>query len=66
MNITGGIQPVNNCFYILGLLMDTRQFKIAWDNAVEAKANETSTISRSAKGMRFFSVENAKIICEKY
>ena len=66
MNITGGIQPINNCFYILGLLMDARQFKIAWDNAVEAKANEASTISRSAKGMRFFSVENAKIICEKY
>ena len=66
MNITGGIQPVNNCFYILGLLMDARQFRIAWDNAVESKKNDASAISRSAKGMRYFSLENTKVICEPY
>ena len=66
MNITGGIQPINNCFYILGLLMDIRQFKIAWDNAMETKQNEASTISRSVNGMQYFSLENTKVICEQY
>ena len=60
MNITGDIYPYNNCFYTLGLLMDIRQFKKAWDAAQSSRA------SRTANGMHYFELENAKVIFEKY
>ena len=52
--------PENNCFYTMGLLMDIRQFKIAWDKAQASRA------SRSANGMHYFELKDAKVIVEKY
>ncbi len=63
MNITGGIRPVNNCFYILGLLMDIRQFKEAWDTAGE---DEVAATTRSSNGIREFTLKDAKVIYEVY
>ena len=60
MSITGDIYPYNNCFYTLGLLMDIRQFKIAWDAAQSSRA------SRTANGMHYFELKDAKVIVEKY
>ncbi|MBQ5817546.1 MAG: hypothetical protein IIW35_04245 [Bacteroidaceae bacterium] len=63
MNITGNIYPVNNCFYILGLMMDVHQFKIAWDRA----SSELNKIpGRSKNELRYFSLPDAKVICEVY
>ena len=63
MNITGDIYPYNNCFYTMGLLMDIRQFKKAWD---EAQASRPSSQSRSANGPYYFELKDAKVICETY
>lgn len=64
MNITGDIYPYNNCFYTLGLLMDIRQFKKAWDEA--QKESRPSSQTRNAKGMRYFELKDAKVIVEKH
>ena len=61
MSITGDIYPYNNCFYTLGLLMDIRQFKKAWDDAQEPPSQ-----TRNAKGMRYFELKDAKVIVEKH
>ena len=67
MNITGDIYPYNNCFYTLGLLMDIRQFKAAWDAACdEAQESRPSSQTRNAKGMRYFELKDAKVIVEKH
>ena len=63
MNITGNIYPVNNCFYILGLLMDIHQFKKAWD---EASAERHKLPARSRKNLRYFSLPDTKVIYETY
>ena len=63
MNITGEIYPYNNCFYTLGLLMDIRQFKKAWD---EKQSSRLSTQSRTANGMHYFELKDAKVIVEKH
>lgn len=52
--------PENNCFYTMGLLMDIRQFKKAWDAA------QTSPASRTANGMHYFELKDAKVIVEKH
>lgn len=59
MNLTGygKITPKNNNFYILGLLMDIRQFKKAWDNA-------SQTTTKAIGAMRYFDLEDAKEIYE--
>ncbi len=62
MNITGEIYPFNNCFYNLGLIMDIRQFKKAWDEAQSSRASQ----SRSANGPYYFELKDAKVICETY
>lgn len=61
MSITGDIYPYNNCFYTLGLLMDIRQFKAAWEGA-----KRPSSQTRNAKGMRYFELKDAKVIVEKH
>ena len=66
MNITGNIYPVNNCFYILGLMMDLGQFKIAWDEAVKQKEEPSKLPARGIQGARYFTIPDAKIICETY
>lgn len=53
--------PENNCFYTLGLLMDIRQFKEAWE-----AANNPSPASRTANGMHYFELKDAKVIVEKH
>jgi hypothetical protein len=63
VNITGNIYPVNNCFYILGLLMDIRQFKIAWD---EAKKDLSKLPARNRENLRYFTIPDAKVVCETY
>ena len=63
MNITGEIYPYNNCFYTLGLLMDIRQFKKAWD---AAQSSRPSVQSRTTNGMHYFELKDAKVIVEKY
>lgn len=63
MNITGDIYPYNNCFYTLGLLMDIRQFKAAWEGA---QSSRTSPQTRNAKGLRYFELKDAKVIIEKH
>lgn len=63
MNITGEIYPYNNCFYTLGLLMDIRQFKAAWEDAQNSRP---STRSGNAKGMHYFELKNSKVICERH
>lgn len=64
MNITGNIAPVNNCFYILGLLMDIRQFKAAWDQAGGDEA--AGAMTRSSNGIREFTLKDAKVVYEVY
>ena len=66
VNITGNIYPVNNCFYILGLLMDINQFKIAWDEAVKQKIAPSKLPARGIQGARYFSISDAKVIYEVY
>ena len=63
MNITGEIYPYNNCFYTLGLLMDIRQFKSAWE---EAQSSRPATRSRNANGMHYFELKNSKVIYERH
>jgi hypothetical protein len=63
MNITGEIYPYNNCFYTLGLLMDIRQFKAAWEDAQNSRP---STRSGDANGMHYFELKNSKVICERH
>lgn len=63
MSITGDIYPYNNCFYTLGLLMDISQFKKAWEDAQKSRP---SSQTRSAKGMRYFELKDAKVIVEKH
>ena len=60
VDISGYTIPENNCVYTLGLLMDIRQFKTAWDKAQASRA------SRSANGMHYFELKDAKVIVEKY
>lgn len=65
VNLTGNsnISPVNNCFYILGLMMDVHQFKIAWDRA----SSELNKIpGRGKNELRYFSLPDTKVICEVY
>lgn len=62
VNITGFTYPENNTFYNLGLLMDIRQFKKAWDEAQSSRASQ----SRSANGPYYFELKDAKVICETY
>ena len=63
VNITGNTYPVNSCFYILGLLMDIRQFKIAWD---EAKNDLSKLPARNRENLRYFTIPDAKVVCETY
>lgn len=61
VDISGYTIPENNCFYTLGLLMDIRQFKEAWE-----AANNPSPASRTANGMHYFELKDAKVIVEKH
>ena len=65
------INPQNNNFYSLGLIMDLTQFKVAWDAAGgDGGATPLSevAITRSPSGtlVREFTLENAKVICDVY
>ena len=62
VDIKGFTYPENNTFYNLGLLMDIRQFKQAWDEAQSSRASQ----SRSANGPYYFELKDAKVICETY
>lgn len=68
VNVTGGNpQPQNNCFYILGLLMDIKEFKAAWDaNGGDNYSSSSTTRSLSGAPVREFKLENAKVICDVY
>ena len=60
VDLSGYALPENDHFYSPGLLMDIRQFEEAWRNA------QTSRSSRSANGMHYFELKDAKVIFEKY
>ena len=52
--------PINNKFYTFGLFMSIQWFKNAWNNYAK------SSVSRTANGMCYFPLEDAKVICEQY
>lgn len=70
------IQPKNNNFYTLGLVMDLTQFKNAWDAAGgdegqkeledQYKSSTSTTMTRSPSGapVREFTLKDAKVICD--
>lgn len=63
VDMGGTTVPANNSFHIYGLLMDIRQFQSAWESAGgDAAANAT----RSAGGMRTFTLKDAKVVCETF
>lgn len=63
VDMGGTTVPANNSFHIYGLLMDIRQFQSAWENAGgDAAANAT----RSAGGVRTFTLKDAKVVCETF
>ena len=62
-------KPENGYFYILGLLLDVEEFNRVWIEKNKQKQEAENTpdpISRSANGMHYFELENAKVICESY
>lgn len=61
--------PENGYFYVLGLLLDVEEFNYVWTEMIKKKqeaANNPASTSRSANGMHYFELENAKVICESY
>lgn len=63
VDMGGTTVPANNSFHIYGLLMDIRQFQSAWESAGgDAAANAT----RSAGGVRTFTLKDAKVVCETF
>lgn len=61
------INPQNNNFYSLGLIMDLTQFKAAWDaNGRDNYSSSSTTRSLSGAPVREFKLENAKVICDVY
>ena len=63
VDMGGTTVPANNSFHIYGLLMDIRQFQSAWEKAGgDAAANAT----RSAGGVRTFTLKDAKVVCETF
>lgn len=58
-------QPENGYFYILCLLMDVREFYEIWQQRQNLN-NTPSPASRTANGMHYFELKNAKVIVEKY
>jgi hypothetical protein len=52
--------PENDRFYSTGLMMSIRQFEEAWRNA------QTTKSSRSANGLHYFELKDAKVIFEKH
>lgn len=66
-------KPTNNSFYTIGLLMDIRQFKAAWDaaggdEASEEAAGAASIASKglSTAGVRDFTLPDARVVFEAY
>jgi hypothetical protein len=60
VDLSGYALPENDHFYCVGLLMDVRQFRMAWDKA------QSSRPSRTTNGMHYFELKDAKVIVEKY
>ena len=60
VDLSGYALPENDHFYSPGLLMDIRQFEEAWRNA------QTTKSSRSANGLHYFELKDAKVIFEKH
>ena len=61
-------KPENGYFYILGLLLDVEEFNRIWLEKTKQKedAAQTSPASRTANGMHYFELKDAKVIVEKY
>lgn len=73
VNLSGYAAPINNNFYIIGLLIDVHQFKAAWDAAggdaaSEEAAGAASIASKglSTAGVRDFTLPDAKVVFEAY
>lgn len=74
--ITNTVNPKNNDFYTIGLVMDLTQFKNAWEaaggdegqqaaeNAASGSTSTTMTRSPSGAPVREFKLKDAKIICD--
>lgn len=62
VDLSGTTNPVNNKFYIMGLMMDIRQFKAAWN----AAGGDAAAGTRAVSGPREFTIEGAKVVCEAY
>lgn len=65
LNISGFTQPQNGWFYTLGILLDIKKFSDIWKQKLEGK-EITTTSSRSANGLHYFELKDAKVIFEKY
>ena len=63
INLAEERKPENGCFYILGILLDVKEFYKVWEQRMNLT---TKTASRTANGMHYFELENAKVIFEKY
>ena len=50
----------------MGLLMDIELFSEVWKTKNESSANNPSPASRTANGMHYFELKDAKVIVEKY
>lgn len=62
VNTTVDVNPANNNFYTIGLLMEIRKFKEAWD----AAGGDAAAATRSAGGPREFTIEGAKVVYDVY
>lgn len=58
--------PENGEFFNVGLIMDIREFKNAWDDSADTATSAISTKSPSGATVREFTLKNAKVICEVY
>ena len=56
----------NGLFYDVGLMMDIRLFKQAWENAGGDATMAAAKATRSTMGIREFTVKDAIVICEAY
>ena len=66
VDVDGFTTPENDDFYIMGLLMDIELFSKVWKEKNENSANNPSPASRTANGMHYFELKDAKVIVEKH
>lgn len=70
---TDALNPQNNYYYSIGLVMDLRDFEVAWNadggddwEDHQGTSSTVSTKSPSGATVRKFTLKDAKVICDVY